>query len=391
MPYITVRQGPIYYQMTFEDILNGPVDVSKIFVSNNANTRTHYAKYLTQTFLEKFNINGMISLLESFNERCEALGLFAAERHSLYRKFFIPKKSGGLRPINAPNDTLMKALRDLKDIFEKDMFALYHTSAFAYAKERSTVLALARHQQNQSKWFLKLDFHDFFGSTTPEFLYRQLASIFPFSEVAKNPKGEVNLRKALSLCFLDGGLPQGTPISPMLTNLMMIPIDHVLSNILRDFEYVCSFNGNTHKRRFVYTRYADDMIISSRDYFEFKKVIELIKTTLLSFNAPFELNEKKTRYGSSSGSNWNLGLMLNRENNITVGHVKKRTFKAMCNNYICDKKNGKDWPLEDVQSFDGTRSYYKKIEPETVGYIINHYNNKYGVDLEKMIREDLMK
>ncbi|MCL2052843.1 MAG: hypothetical protein FWG90_00155 [Oscillospiraceae bacterium] len=45
--------------------------------------------------------------------------------------------------------------------------------------------------------------------------------------------GVIELQKALSLCFSNGGLPQGTPISPFITNVMMIPLDHKLSNSLR--------------------------------------------------------------------------------------------------------------------------------------------------------------
>ena len=79
-----------------------------------------------------------------------------------------------------------------------------------------------------------------------------LSKIFPFSEMVKYPYGRDELQKALSLCFLNNGLPQGTPISPFITNVMMIAIDHKISKTLRDFD----------SRRFVYTRYADDLLIS---------------------------------------------------------------------------------------------------------------------------------
>ena len=174
--------------------------------------------------------------------------LFEVERKSLYNSFKIPKQSGGLRPIDAPTKPLMEALRQLKAILEIQFRALYHTSAFAYVRGRCTVDSLKRHQQRESRWFVKLDFTNFFGSTTLDFVMSQLSMIFPFSEVMKSDEGKAQLTRAMSLCFLNGGLPQGTPISPLLTNLIMIPIDHQISNTLRDY----------NKQQFVYTRYADD-------------------------------------------------------------------------------------------------------------------------------------
>lgn len=376
MPYITLQQAPIHYQLSFEEILEGAVDVSRMVVSNATNTRTHYRKNLKTEFLDKFDINSMIAMLERFNE--QNAKLFEFDRKSLYRTFHIPKKSGGLREINAPVPELMNALRDLKTLFETNMFALYHTSAFAYVKGRSTIDCIKRHQHNESKWFVKLDFSDFFGSTTEDFVLRMFSEIFPFSEIVKKEAGLEALKKALSLCFFNGGLPQGTPISPTITNVMMIPIDYQICNELRKKD-----------EHFIYTRYADDILISSRIHFDYEEVQKYILGVLKNFNAPFALKKEKTRYGSSAGRNWNLGVMLNKDNEITVGYRNKKTFKAMCCNYICDKKKGVDWDLHDVQTFSGLMSYYRMVEPDYINYVIEQYNKKFGVNLESLIKEDL--
>ena len=220
------------------------------------------------------------------------------------------------RRIDAPKEELKGALYQLKAIFEEMFGALYHTSAFAYVKNRSTLDALKRHQANESKWFGKYDLSNFFGSTTVDFIMKMFSMIFPFSEVVKYQSGKAELEKALSLCSLREVLPQGTPISPTITNIMMIPVDHKLSNTLRNF------NGQS----FVYTRYADDFLISSKYNFKFKDVEQLLVDTLAEFDAPFTIKSEKTRYGSSAGSNWNLGVMLNKDNKITVGYKKKRQF-----------------------------------------------------------------
>lgn len=377
MPYITLKQSPIYHQITLDEILSGEVNIKNYITPNYTNTRTVFVERVNEKFLEKFNINAMINALMAFNIKYK--DLIEADKGGLYNTFYIPKHSGGLRRIDAPNAELMEALKCLKEIFEKHMFALYHTSAFAYVKGRCTVDSVKRHQQNESKWFAKIDFSNFFGSTTLEFVLKMFAMIFPFSEIVKTEAGKNNLGTALSLCFLNGGLPQGTPISPLITNVMMIPIDHKISNGLRKRE----------DNNYVYTRYADDILISSRHDFSCEEIQKFVLDILKEFSAPFSIKEEKTRYGSSAGRNWNLGVMLNKDNQITIGHKKKKQFKAMINNYICDTLKNVNWEIHDVQVMSGLISYYKMIEREYIEHIITQYETKYNVSLYDLIKKDL--
>lgn len=377
MVYITVMQSPIYHQMTLEEFLFQNFQAQTILNTNVSNTRTYAYETVSEHFTSRIDTDALIRKLVRFNEQTEALR--AQERSTLYETFHIPKKSGGLRRIDAPKPELMNALRNLKTIFEEDFHALYHTSAFAYIKNRCTVDAVKRHQKNNSKWFGKLDLHDFFGSTTLDYVIKMFSMVFPFSEIVKFPNGEAELRKALDLAFLNGGLPQGTPLSPLITNVMMIPVDYKLANAFRDFD----------KQRFIYTRYADDFIISSKVDFDVHRVEKLVVDTLHEFGAPFTINESKTRYGSSAGRNWNLGVMLNKDNEITVGHKKKRQFQSMLYNYITDKRKGVSWPREDVQTMQGLHSYYRMVEPETIDAIVKHTNEKMETDVLRLIKDDL--
>ena len=377
MPYITIKQPPSYHQITFEEMMAGGQDLSKYVFANTSNTRTYFAERVNPRLLENTDIVHMTALLHSFNQTHKTL--FDKDRVSLYKTFYIPKSSGGLRRIDVPEQELMNALRQLKALLEENMFALYHTSAFAYIRGRCTVDAIKRHQRNESKWFIKLDFTNFFGSTTHEFVLSMLSMIFPFSEIVKTHDGRQELSKALSLCFLNGGLPQGTPISPFITNVMMIPLDHRFSNSLRNFE----------KNRFVYTRYADDLLISCQRDFDKDKVQTFITDTLREFGAPFSIKPEKTRYGSSAGRNWNLGVMLNKDNQITIGHKKKKYFKAMLDNYVRVKKAGQNWNLHDVQVLSGLISYYRMIERDYIDYILNTYSEKNQFDILAGIKADL--
>lgn len=379
MYYVTVKQSPMYHQMSLEELLFSDIETPSLLNSNSSNTKTYEVNQISDKFLSKFNINALIKELHDFNLKYEYLR--NVKRETLYRRFPIPKRSGGVRIISAPNDELSEALRRLKSIFEDDFGALYHTSAFAYIKKRSTLSAIKRHQSNESKWFAKYDLSDFFSNTTLEFVMTSLSSIFPFCEVIKRDNGKTELREALDLAFLDGGLPQGTPISPLITNIIMIPIDFKLNNTLRNF----------NNQRYIYTRYADDFTISSRYDFNFKDVENLISNTLSEFNAPFKINRKKTRYGSSSGSNWNLGLMLNKDNKITVGHKRKKELQTMMACYIMDSKNGIIWNKQDIMAMDGLRSYIYMVEGDVVDKIIEHINNKFNVNVVNMIKRDLKK
>lgn len=86
-------------------------------------------------------------------------------------------------------------------------------------------------------------------------------------------------------------------------------------------------------------------------------VEKFIVDVLAEFGAPFTIKTAKTRYGSSAGSNWNLGVMLNKDNNITIGHKKKRQFQAMLSSYVLDKQNGHPWDRTDNSQNSGDYPY----------------------------------
>lgn len=372
MPYYTILQNPIYEKITLDELLDNK-QVARSVRWNESNTRTFIcAPWKTY---ELYSNEYIFKVKEKLTEFVRAhTDLYEADRHSLYRTFYIPKRTGGKREINAPNPELMDALIELRSILEVDCNALYHTSAYAYIRNRMTVDAVKKHQQNNSHWFLKVDFHDFFGSTNKEFVLKMLGGIVPFDRLTRH--GDSELKKAIDLCFLDDKLPQGTPISPMLTNLIMIPIDHKLSKVLRE-------------RNLVYTRYADDILISGLQGFNVKEIQDIIRGVLAEFEAPYTFKDEKTRYGSREGSNWNLGVMLNKDNNITVGHRNKKTFRAMLTNFLLDWNSNKPWSLDDIQYMNGLLSYYKMVEPDYFKELIAKINTKHNTNIEKIIKECL--
>ena len=324
-------------------------------------------------------------------ERAASKTIDAAAHHGLVltREDFDELLSSAYRKIDAPVSSLKEPLGRLKSMFECDFHAkragtsiettYYHTAAVAYIKGRWTLDAIKRHQANESKWFAKLDFHNFFGTTTLEFAMNMLAMVFPFCEICKSDHGYEELRKAIELGFLNGVLPQGTPLSPTLTNIIMVPVDYRLSNRLR----------NTEHKKYVYTRYADDMQISSRFSFNIHDVENAVIETLREFDAPYVLNQGKTKYGSVCGKNWSLGVMLNKDNEITIGWRNKKRFEAMLSSYAMDRKNGIRWSAGDLMHMEGLRSYYRSVEQETIDKIIEHLSRKFGFNIVAAIKQDL--
>ena len=157
MQNTNLEDTPQWYKTTIE--IENAVEFDKL-----ADKQKHEIQNLAESILKAYRI------LHPFKENFE----------EQYYEFKIPKRSGGLRTINAPLPEFMLALSKVKDIFEQELKCLAHNSAYAYVKNRSTHTALEQHQKNQSKWYLKLDLKDFFPSCSPEFIYKQLKQLYPF-------------------------------------------------------------------------------------------------------------------------------------------------------------------------------------------------------------------
>ena len=357
MPYITVKKSPIVKQITFEDLFSGE-DISLLPSRDTRDTATYKVDSISSKLIKKTDFEGMFLSVKAFVEKYDCF-ITAPDKHVFYRTFKIPKRSGGLRTINAPTDEFMVALNELKDILETKFFFTYHTSAFAYVRGRGTIDAVRRHKANESRWFWKTDLKSFFPSSTPEHVFKMLYQTYPLCEYIHSDVEyygyKETFEKALSICFLDGGLPQGTPTSPMITNQIMIPIDHAIAKMCREFT-----------PRLCFTRYADDIQISSKYSFLWSEVQIGIENILKEFDAPYTINKDKTHYGSSAGRNWILGVMYNKDGNITVGHEKKKVAKATVFQFMKNYTEGTPWSLEDTQHLQGLLSYYNMVEPEFV-------------------------
>lgn len=286
-----------------------------------------------------------------------------------YSQFRIPKRTGGYRTIDAPSEELKAVQRNLMYALTYRLGLHAHEAAHAYTKGRSPKTSLAVHQASQSKWFMKLDIKDFFPSCATEFVHQQLDQLYPLCYF-----GPGSLEQLLKPCFLHGALPQGAITSPLLSNLVMLPIDFEMRKLREEFH-----------QTFTYTRYADDILISSEYTFDFHKVEQYVAETIFH-GTPFVIKHEKTRYGSIAGQNWNLGLMLNKDNAITVGSKRKVELKNSIFNLLTDFKKGIAWTPEDKLHLRGVYSYVHSIEPAYAEGVLAFYEQKIGVSWKDAIK-----
>lgn len=341
--------------------------------NNNTTIATNYIKQYTieiDTPAKTPNhINFCKAQLELLLHTYPAIATLTPEEvDAEYRTIRIPKKQKGkYRTLNIPSDNLKNMQYSIVNTLQS-FGTLAHNSAFAYVKHRSIYNALEEHQQNDSKWFLKIDLKDFFGSCTKTFIYKQLKQIYPYSLLTQDEGCDKIIKDIIKMACYKNKLPQGNPISPYLTNMIMVPIDYKLNQLLP-----------------VYTRYSDDMLFSARTKIDLNKTIHNIE--LILKETPLKINSEKTRLGSINGNNWNLGLMLNKDNNITLGHEKKRKFKATIDQFLYNPKN---YTLAQKQKLAGLISYYTNIEPAYISYVINKYNKKHNSNLLELLHKPFL-
>lgn len=202
---------------------------------------------------------------------------------NFYRRFKIPKKSGGYRTIHEP-------LPDLK-IIQKWILEniLYKVPCSNFAKAYvvgNSLIDNAKFHRGQ-KGVLKLDIEKFFDSISEKRVVDLFLSFGYVKSVA------VFLGK---LCCLNNCLPQGAPTSPYLSNLILLEFDNAISTF-------CI------KNKIRYTRYADDMTFSGD--FDREEIIALVLKELKKVS--LKLNLKKTCFLRQNKRQCVTGVVVNKK------------------------------------------------------------------------------
>lgn len=372
MYYITYYKQLTSGEITIEDVIRGVTPPEP---------KTTYEKITIKTDSYKPPTN-----LQSYRNRLHQLALQATEfelingMEQYYHHFKIPKHSGGWRDINAPNDDLKAYQKEVCMYFQNTLKMLEHDAAYAYTKNRSSVDALKVHQATGANWFFKADVSNFFPSHNEDYIVAQLKRIYPMNYILESTQAEMDLRTILKACLLNDELPQGSPLSPALTNILMVPIDYELRKALI----------NKDDNFYTYTRYADDIQITSPHNFNFNEITQLINSTFELFDAPFKLKPEKTRYGSKNGRNWNLGIMYNKNNELTLGHKRNQKLRAKIYQFFSDDLTEETkWSKMQVQQLMGEVAYAKMVEPDYINFVLNKYSTKFNKDFDTLTKNYL--
>lgn len=262
-----------------------------------------------------------------------------------YRTFDIPKKSGGVRTIFAPNGNLKWMQLCLNEIFK----AIYTPSPYAmgFAEGRSIINNAEKHL-NQN-YIFNIDLSDFFSSIDQARVWRRI-QLPPFNFT----KEVANIIAGLcSIEMIDEGdgtesykLPQGAPTSPLLTNAICDTLDRRLAGLAKRF--------GLH-----YTRYADDITFSSmhnvyQEGGEFRKELERIVT-----GQNFKINPKKTRLYHRGQRQEVTGLTVGEKINVCRSYVKDiRAILHIWEKYGINAAVAKFYPR-----YKAEKGYLHKGEP----------------------------
>jgi retron-type reverse transcriptase len=239
-------------------------------------------------------------LLDSLLERhvpplitTEVLSLILGVSHKLlwamasvperyYRRFQIPKKSGGSREIATPRVFLKVVQRWvlLNVLYRRPLPSV----VTGFAPGRGLLANASFHVGR--RYLAKIDIQDFF----PSIGFRQVESVYRDFGF---PDKVVLLLTRLSL--LDGRLPQGAPTRPQLANLVFLPCDGQLVAL-------------AGRHGVAYSRYADDLTFSGDhpigpDFIA--RVISLIE------GHSFRINRQKLRSSGPGERLMTTGMVVN--------------------------------------------------------------------------------
>lgn len=214
------------------------------------------------------------------------------EKRKLYSIFRVKKPNGKFRVIMAPREELKKEQKQIA--LKLNKVAL---SGFCYGFRKGFSVPNATAQHTGKDWVFKVDIKDFFPSITIE-------KLMFLSEYERE------------VVTLDGKLVQGSPCSPVISNMVFRNLDNKFGR------YFKSLNIS-------YTRYADDIVISgigdfSKEYFKFIK-------ENLEYNG-FKVNDKKVKLMFKNERMEALGVTLNGEdlscNRESRKVVRTRIYKG---------------------------------------------------------------
>ena len=262
-----------------------------------------------------------LSLLLGYEPHEIAFYLFAQDAE-FYNKIYIPKKNGEKRVIDIPSDRLKDIQRWILD----NILVKYqlHDCCFGFRKGKS-IYDNAINHINQA-CVLNFDLKDFF----PSIKQKQVFLLFYNQGYTK--KVSYYLSKLLTK---EGVLPQGSPASPMISNIIAYKLDKRLSSV-------------ANKYNATYSRYADDITFSGK-----RNIVNLIPIVYkIIVDEGFQVNKQKTRYAYDYQRQEVTGLVVNKKVSIPKKYIRELKKEI----YFC-KKYG---VVSHLKAVNQEKSFFKE-------------------------------
>lgn len=252
--------------------------------------------------------------------------------------------------------TKLKAIHRFINLFLLSKLRIKDEVVFSYRPGKNVIDAIKPHATNN--YFFTTDIENFFPSIN-EAVVRETI----FSNIENFDVIDINVyvEKIISLIAIDGALPIGFSTSPSISNACLYDVDN-------DILLFCK------QANLLYTRYADDLIISSVSKFDATGVKDKI-TSILSTqkNTIYSLNNKKTRVSSRSQKVKLMGVVILPNGKVTVDIHVKNKVETMLYFYLNDKAKLLDYSGMDYESTLGL-----------ISGLLNHINTIDDTYLDKL-------
>ena len=189
-----------------------------------------------------------VATILDFKPKAVSYILYKLPADQKYTTFQIPKRSGGQRTIKAPVDRLKKLQRKLSSLLQDCLDdintarKLKDRTAHGFKRGRSIITNARQHRHR--RWIFNVDLEDYFPSIN---FGRVRGFLIKNRDFRLHP--DVATVIAQIACH-DHSLPQGSPCSPIISNLIAHILDMRLVKLARSV-------GCT------YSRYADDLTFST--------------------------------------------------------------------------------------------------------------------------------
>ncbi len=292
-----------------------------------------------------------------------------------YHTFTIKKKSGSDRTIHAPVTGLKSILRSLNFILQ----CIYepHEAVTGFVKDKSIVNNAKKHVGHN--YVLNIDLKDFFYT----FDRNRVKMGFIYEPFNLNGDKEPLAFLLASLCThpfeIDGEiktvLPQGSPTSPTITNILCKKLDRRL-------------NGLANRFGAIYTRYADDITFSSPHNIYNTDNFNAELNRIIKEDQKLTINPIKTRLQKRGYRQEASGLIVNDKVNVRRRYVKKirmwlyywekygyeKAEQIFKRDYIVDKGHVKKNEPNLVNALDGKLEFLKMVKGNEDGTLIGFYN-----------------